>query len=203
MIYVTGLEPAPTMLNALDIDDQNGVAWRLLPEGSHEDEVHDYFTRWLHHLKVTSLLYDLNGNGRSRTTEIIFEGYLAKRGNYNTANRRRWFQLLTTQDGEHLLRYFKEETREIKGTISGFSEVLAESGNSFSVLTPERKYMFTAESDAERKAWMDALCPLLEEARSQPSNSGKTGRASRMRSPTTTLLSVATIAGRLRAGSRS
>mmetsp|Transcript_6578 Transcript_6578/g.11584 ORF Transcript_6578/g.11584 Transcript_6578/m.11584 type:complete len:1162 (-) Transcript_6578:44-3529(-) len=203
MKYVAGLEPAPTMLNALDIVDQYGVAWRLRPEGSHEDEVHDYFTRWLHHLKVTSLLFDLNGNGRSRTTEIIFEGFLAKRGNYNTANRRRWFQLLTTQDGEHLLRYFKEETREIKGTISGFSEVCAESGNSFAVLTPERKFTLTAESDAERKAWMEALCPLLEESRSQPSNSGKTGRGTRMRSPTTSLLSVSSIAGRLRAGSRA
>ena len=39
MKFVTGLEPAPTMLNALDIDDINGLCWRLLPEGSYEDEV--------------------------------------------------------------------------------------------------------------------------------------------------------------------
>lgn len=162
MRHVTRLEPAPSMLNAVDLHDEHGLTWRLLPEGSAEDEVHEQFVHWLSRLKHITFR-----NGRIKVTEVRYEGYLSKRGNYNTAYRRRWFQLLTTVEGTHLLRYFKEDTREMKGVICGFTDVVTESGNNFSVVTPDRKFLLTADSGADRAGWVKALTPLLAESRHQ------------------------------------
>jgi hypothetical protein len=108
------------------------------------------------------------------TRDFLREGWLYKTGpRSGDAFRRRWFTL----DNRRLM-YFEDPMNPfpkgevfIGSTDRGFSIVegispgIKDPGYGFTLRTPERHYQFSAETDGERREWMDVIqyvlsCPL-------------------------------------------
>jgi hypothetical protein len=79
---------------------------------------------------------------------ILQEGPLSKRGKVNTGFKRRWFML--TSAGKML--YFKEDNGQCKGDISTvkIQSVSSTGARDFTIHTPERTWVFAAESQEVR-----------------------------------------------------
>lgn len=93
------------------------------------------------------LLYFCDIFQASRVT-ILQEGPLSKRGKVNTGFKRRWFML--TSAGKML--YFKEDNGQCKGDISTvkIQSVSSTGARDFTVHTPDRTWVFAAESQEVR-----------------------------------------------------
>ena len=78
------------MLHTIEIQDSTGSVWYLHPEDIHPNFGTSGAKYWLD-------LLAKHCSRKVRTVLICHEGYLGKRGQFNTAYQRRWFVLDSDQ----------------------------------------------------------------------------------------------------------
>jgi uncharacterized membrane protein YgcG len=190
------ISPTVKYLHCLDLEDRAGCIWQIAPEGLDADDVRGAAQRWLIALSaVTS----------PTTTEVVHVvkcGYLSKRGQLNTALKRRWFVLCT----DYSLRYYKDDLLGgHKGVIdlATVGKVQDSTAAAISSLSGEvvrfdrdlvvrvhantRQYAIQAEDAAAAEAWILAfndflLSPLRAMLQVQSSISGSGGGGGNHRS---------------------
>lgn len=82
--------PSEAFLDMIELYDSSGCVWHLTPQGSYDHEATSGGRRWL------ELLANVFPSS-VQTSLICHEGYLSKRGRFNTAFKRRWFVLTSEQ----------------------------------------------------------------------------------------------------------
>merc|ERR1719159_885513 len=100
-------------------------------------------------------------------TEDVLEGYLEKTGKYNPAWKKRWCKLLKKQ--KQLLYYDdnQKNTKQYKdkvdlNTVTAIHKVETKNHPfSFILVTPDRRYKFSASSAEDRETWYDAVSSCI------------------------------------------
>ncbi len=123
----------------------------MKPEGFDDDENRVMCRTWM------TLIHSLCPS--STVANLIYnEGYLSKRGRFNTAFKKRWFIL----DGDLMLRYFSEDTGTCKGFIDLKSiTTVGAQGKEITLHTADRIWNFQADSEEDAQFWVVALSPIL------------------------------------------
>ncbi|XP_037094176.1 arf-GAP with dual PH domain-containing protein 1-like [Pollicipes pollicipes] len=189
-----GKDPKLTMmLNSLNVafvpdkvGHPNGMQITYVSDGSirhiyvyHNDgqTVVDWYNA-IRNAKLNNLLVAFPGTSVAElrsglTHDFALEGWLYKIGpRAGDQYRRRWFTL----DGRKLMYHDGPLDPVPKGAIpiGDSSDYMVrlnvppgskDHGFSFTLRTPERTYLFSAQSDEERRAWMGVLNGLLEQPR--------------------------------------
>jgi hypothetical protein len=97
--FVRQIQLSKTMMNCIELVEENGCVWSLTPVAVDEaDDLH-VCESWL-----TPLFCYLNPASRARSTQIVFSGFVFKRGAVNRSLKRRWMVL--TSDGKVILFAF-------------------------------------------------------------------------------------------------
>ncbi|XP_005380030.1 PREDICTED: arf-GAP with Rho-GAP domain, ANK repeat and PH domain-containing protein 1 isoform X3 [Chinchilla lanigera] len=153
-----------------DDEDEDDHAYEGIPNGSwHTSSLSSSLPSLVPELLLHSM--DELPGGSTPTTPTIKAGWLYKnppQGSY--IYQKRWVRL----DGDYL-RYFdsnKDAYSKRFISVACISRVTATGDQKFEVITNNRIFAFRAESDAERKEWMQSLQQAVAEQRARARQSG-------------------------------
>ncbi|XP_005380029.1 PREDICTED: arf-GAP with Rho-GAP domain, ANK repeat and PH domain-containing protein 1 isoform X2 [Chinchilla lanigera] len=152
-----------------DDEDEDDHAYEGIPKSWHTSSLSSSLPSLVPELLLHSM--DELPGGSTPTTPTIKAGWLYKnppQGSY--IYQKRWVRL----DGDYL-RYFdsnKDAYSKRFISVACISRVTATGDQKFEVITNNRIFAFRAESDAERKEWMQSLQQAVAEQRARARQSG-------------------------------
>jgi len=142
----------------------NERTWIFSVETSNDREV------WMSQIR-NNLPHHSTPSSRSVMTSISpreesLVGYLHKTGKWNTAWRRRWCKLITKE--KQLLYYEVVDTKQTfkdKIDLNKVTEIEKESTknhpNGFALITPGRRYRFSADKPEDLERWFKGISPCI------------------------------------------
>lgn len=172
---VTEISPSTLACSGIDLKDNSGLIWRMIPVGVDSYDSSISLQRWLSYLRLYS-------SPESKHINILKSGSLSKRGKLNTNYRRRHFVMFSN----HFFRYFKDSSigTVCKGCIdfrSVKSVAHAESGGmgwispkkvlekDIILKTSSRIWAIRADTVEEASEWFELFNTILEKSKTENS----------------------------------
>ena len=173
---VIEISPSTLACSGIDIKDNSGLIWRMIPVGVDSYDSSISFQRWLSYLRLYS-------SPESKHINILKSGSLSKRGKLNTNYRRRHFVMYSN----HFFRYFKDSSigtvckgcidfRSVKSVEHVISEGLGWLSpkkileKEIVLKTSSRIWAIRADSVEDANDWFELFNTLLEKCQTDNGN---------------------------------